>query len=134
MKRLRVFEFRPTHVSLMRALSWEGEDGYPYNRRYFLIRRFGKYGEVYFSLECSEIRPRDYVRCVVRVISLADYEVKALLVSCFLYESEGALSIGSSWGLKTQPKEVLGVIKHLFPDWKFFYDNYLSDLQTQVEM
>ena len=135
MKQLRVFEFCPTHVSLMRALSWEGEDDFWFNRRrYFLIRRFGKRGKVYFSLESTNLRPKDYVRCVTRVTPLADYEVKALLVSCFLYESERALSIGSSWSLKTQPKRVLDVIKNLFPDWKFFYDDYLSDLRLQIDL
>ena len=134
MKRLCVFEFRPTHVSFMRALSWEGEDRFWGYYSYSLIQRFGKYGKVYFSLECSELRPRDYVRRVTRVTPLTDYEVKALLVSCFLYESECALSIGSSWSLKTQPKTVLDVIKNLFPDWKFVYDDYLFDMQPQVEM
>ena len=134
MKPFRVFEFRPAFISFTRTLFEEGECECPYDRRCFLIQRIDKCGKVYFSLECSEWRPRDYVRRVTRVTPLADYEAKVLLVSCFFYESEYALSVGSSWGLRTQPKTALQALEYLFPDWKFIYDDYLSDTQSQVDM
>ncbi len=134
MKQLFVFKFFPAHVSLMRALSWEGRDGYPYHRCYFLVRYVGPLEKVYFSLESFDPHPREYVRCVKRVIPLADYEAKALLVSCFFYESERAISVGSSWALRNQPNMVLYALENLFPDWKFVYDDYLSNARSQVEV
>ena len=133
MNRYTVFKFLPSHITLMRHLSWEGEDGYPYRRRYFLVKSVAADGKIYFSLEFLDVSPREYVRRVTRIIPLKDYEAKILLISCFFYESEYALSVGSSWSLRTQAGSVLRVLENLFPDCKVVHDDYFSDTQSEIE-